>query len=98
MSWRYSYDPSVQQQLLDAVTYFLITRPESTAQKFLGLVDETFELALQFPQAKPIVDTNEDGISLRRVNAWHYAFLYRIEEGLGLLVIERIFHERSDPS
>ena len=98
MKWSYGFSPAVDQELAEALSYYFAWKPEKGITDFFQLVDASFSTALTYPEATPFSNVTGVPHTLRRVNVWHFAFLYRVDEEAKLLIVERIFHERSEAS
>ena len=61
------------------------------------MVRDEFALAIRHPEALPLdIGDHSNEVAYRRVRVWRFVFPYRIDADAKLLVIEDIFHERSD--
>ena len=90
-----SVDPLALEQYGAAVAYYTTCHPGRPSTRLPELMHEAFAMARRHPHALPLAGTDSRGGQLRRVNVWHFAFLYRVDEPARQLVIERIFHERT---
>ena len=90
-----SVDPLALVQYGAAVAYYTTYHPGQPSNRLPELMYEAFATARNHPHALPLAGTDSRAGQLRRVNVWHFAFLYRVDEPAGQLVIERIFHERT---
>ena len=90
-----SVDPLALDQYGAAVAYYTAHHPGQPSSRLPELMYEAFATARHHPHALPPAGTDSHGGRLRRVNVWHFAFLYRVDEPARQLVIERIFHERT---
>lgn len=96
MKYQLHYGEDVYNDLHDAIAFCLEYHMDRGPRYLLELADNAFESALLHPHAAPTRRLPGELILYRRVIVWHFVFLYRIDEEAKLLIVDRIFHERSD--
>jgi len=92
--YKFGYAPEVQEELVDAITYYLSWHPASNPKDFLKLAVQAFNVPCDFPEAMPRRELPDDKSIYRQVLVWRFVFLYRIDERVKTLVVDRIYHER----
>ena len=91
-----SYSEDAIDQLSELLPYYLLWHPKEWAQDALAQIEAAFETYKLHPEAAPLYPfTSSSSPAYRRVNIWHLAFLYRIDEEAKRLLVDRIYHVRS---
>ena len=91
-----SYSEDALDQLGELLPYYLTWHPNESARDTLMAIEATFETYKRHPEAAPIYSIEASGApTYQRVNFWHLAFLYRIDEEAKRLLVDRIYHVRS---
>ena len=79
-----------------AVEWWVEHHPDEGDAPFRRQILAAFAPVLRHPQLRPPYPLpGSTGLVLRRVDIWHFAFLYRVNETMASIIITRIFHERS---
>ena len=91
-----TYSAAVLDELRVAARRYSFYHDGASEADFVDLIEDAFATALVHPQSPPRYFGFRDGGDVyRRINVWHFAFLYRVDGPARQLVIERIFHERT---
>lgn len=60
------------------------------------MLKEAFEPALRQPYARAVWESAASTRPVRRVNAWHFAIFYEVDDEQRELIVTRILHERAE--
>ena len=97
MNYAFRFSESGRRDLYEATVYYFGHHPEAGDSAFQQLVTEQFAKWETFPEAAPLSEYAEhDGQIYRRVVAWHFVFLFRVDEPKRILIIDAVYHERAD--
>lgn len=95
--YSHELDPGSIDELQDATVHYLVWHCEKSLEDFIQLIERALQQAHQYPDYLPIVKSRFDGSVLyHRVVVWHFHFLYRVDDENQLLIVDRIYHERSE--
>lgn len=94
--YSFRFSDEIYNELGLAFSYWMLIHSTTSVEEFIEQISSAFALPCLYPEMKQVYKTLEDGRVYRRVNVWRYGFLYRIDEAERELVIDILFHERSN--